>query len=469
MRFTKKLLLAICIILFFSFGIPNIIPSFNNYLSAQAASNIKVLNVKESCKLKVKKTRRRVIWKTNNKKIATVNSKGKVVAKKKGVAKITAKVGRKKYKYLIKVENPSLNIKSGTIYTGKKVNLKLNKSSQKVKWSSSNSKVATVSQTGIVTAKKAGIASINVKSGKTSYKCKLTVKLNLKESDVSIIRNISNQQIKDLLPKEYIAVQGSCNDGKYFYVAAVTSLCNGKNKYAKQKTTLLKIDMKTRKVVYKKYLGKIGHSNCITYNPDTNRILISGTSIYYPYVYEIDRATLNILDKHKLYKSITEKTDEKLVTNGNLCYNPKLKIYIRYTQNYFYMFDENFNYIRRIALNKNLLLYDENTTVQSGCCDSDYIYVVQNNLTRGIYINTIAIYNYSGEYITKLDYTYKVGGIYQTTEFEGISRNGNYMYISANTRNSKKQKCLTIFRINMNELKNKVLLPINTNNVWIYK
>lgn len=459
MRFTKKLLLTISVILFFMFCIPNIMPTFREYLSVKAASSIKVLNVKETCKLKVKNAKRRIVWKSSNKKVATVNSKGKVVAKRKGVTKITAKVGRKKHSCLISVENPRLNVTSKTIYTGKKINLKLYRTTQRVKWSTSKSTIATVTQSGIVTAKRAGIVTITARSGNTSYKCRITVKLNLKESNVSIVRNISNIKLESILPKKYVAVQGSCNDGKYFYVAAVTPLCNGENKYAKQETALLKIDMNTKKVVKKRSLGKIGHSNCITYNPDTNRILISGTSKYYPYVYEINTITLGIIDRHKLYKSNTQKTDDKLITNGNLCYNPKLKIYIRYTQNYFYMFDEDFNYIRRIALNKNLRLYNESTTVQSGYGDSNYIYVIQNNLTKGIYINTIAIYNYRGEYITQLDYTYKVGGLRQTTEFEGISICGNYMYISANTRNKDRKKCLSIFRINMNELKSKILLP----------
>ena len=44
-------------------------------------------------------------WKSNDTKIATVSSTGKVTAKKKGTTKITAKVGNKKYRCEIKVKN----------------------------------------------------------------------------------------------------------------------------------------------------------------------------------------------------------------------------------------------------------------------------------------------------------------------------------------------------------------------------
>lgn len=70
----------------------------------------------------------------------------------------------------------SLNKTSATIYIGGNVTLKLNGASGKIKWTTSNKKVATVSKKGKVTAKKAGSATITAKNGKKTYKCKLTVK-----------------------------------------------------------------------------------------------------------------------------------------------------------------------------------------------------------------------------------------------------------------------------------------------------
>ena len=56
-----------------------------------------VLTVGKKAKLKVKATKKKVKWSSSKKKIATVTKKGVVKAKKKGTAKIVAKIGKKKY------------------------------------------------------------------------------------------------------------------------------------------------------------------------------------------------------------------------------------------------------------------------------------------------------------------------------------------------------------------------------------
>lgn len=55
------------------------------------------LSVGKSYKLKIKGTRKKVKWKSSNKKIATVTRKGTVKGKANGYTKITAKVGKNKY------------------------------------------------------------------------------------------------------------------------------------------------------------------------------------------------------------------------------------------------------------------------------------------------------------------------------------------------------------------------------------
>ena len=63
-----------------------------------------------------------------------------------------------------------------TIYVGKTVTLKLKNNKKKVKWTTSNKKIATVSKKGKVKGKKAGKVTITAKVGKKKYKCKITVK-----------------------------------------------------------------------------------------------------------------------------------------------------------------------------------------------------------------------------------------------------------------------------------------------------
>ena len=63
-----------------------------------------------------------------------------------------------------------------TLTVGKSYKLKLKNNKKKIKWFSSKKKVATVSKTGKVKAKRAGTARITAKVGKKKYVCKVTVK-----------------------------------------------------------------------------------------------------------------------------------------------------------------------------------------------------------------------------------------------------------------------------------------------------
>lgn len=65
------------------------------------------LKVGETKKLTVKNVSQKVKWSTSNKKVATVSEKGVVKAKKKGTARITATVAKKKYTCKVTVNNES--------------------------------------------------------------------------------------------------------------------------------------------------------------------------------------------------------------------------------------------------------------------------------------------------------------------------------------------------------------------------
>lgn len=66
-----------------------------------------------TCKLKIKglNGKKTVTWKSDNKKIASVNKKGVVTAKKKGNATITAKVKKKKFRCKVTVKKVSTSTK----------------------------------------------------------------------------------------------------------------------------------------------------------------------------------------------------------------------------------------------------------------------------------------------------------------------------------------------------------------------
>lgn len=75
----------------------------------------------------------------------------------------------------VEAAQPKLNKTKMTIYEGQKKTLKVNRKA-KVKWSSSNKKVAIVNKKGQVFAKKKGTVVIKAKIGKRVIKCKVTVK-----------------------------------------------------------------------------------------------------------------------------------------------------------------------------------------------------------------------------------------------------------------------------------------------------
>lgn len=69
-----------------------------------------------------------------------------------------------------------ISTSSKTLYVGYGVKLNITGTNKKVKWSSSNSKIAKVTQAGYVTAKKAGTVTIKGKVSNKTYKCKIRVK-----------------------------------------------------------------------------------------------------------------------------------------------------------------------------------------------------------------------------------------------------------------------------------------------------
>ena len=115
-------------------------------------------------------TNKTVKWSTGKKSVATVSQKGVVTAKKTGKAVISAKVDGITKKCTITVKKApkkiTLNAKKKTLKKGKKFQIKAKlpkgTASNKITYKTSNKKVAIVSASGKVTAKKKGKATITV-------------------------------------------------------------------------------------------------------------------------------------------------------------------------------------------------------------------------------------------------------------------------------------------------------------------
>ena len=150
-------------------------------VNVEAASKVKInktsttIYVGKTETLKISGTSKKVKWTISNKSVATVSSKGKVTAKKAGTATITAKVSGKSYKCKVTVKNPSLSKSKAILEKGKTITLKLTGATAK-KYISSNKNVATVNNSGKITAKKSGTTTITcTDSNKKTYKCVITV------------------------------------------------------------------------------------------------------------------------------------------------------------------------------------------------------------------------------------------------------------------------------------------------------
>lgn len=146
-------------------------------LQNQTKKVVMVVGQKTTIKTPVKMT-----FKSSNPKVAAVNSNGKVTAKAKGNATVTAKTSKVTWTYKIKVEKPKLSNTRLSVYTKTSKQLKLKGTSRKVTWSSSAPSVVSVNKKGKITARRTGKAIITAKVNGVKYKCKVTVKARSKKS-----------------------------------------------------------------------------------------------------------------------------------------------------------------------------------------------------------------------------------------------------------------------------------------------
>lgn len=164
----------------------------------------------QTLQLKMVGTKAKPKWSSNSRN-AIVNSAGKVTAKARGTATITAKIGKKSYRCLVTVEAPRISSSNISLYKGKTAQLKMLNTKQKYRWSSSNTKVTTVSPTGKISGKNVGTAYVSARSasGKT-FKCKVTVKN-------------THSKLKMLLPN-----QKECGNAEFFIEYNSQRSTNGK-------------------------------------------------------------------------------------------------------------------------------------------------------------------------------------------------------------------------------------------------
>lgn len=150
-----------------------------------------------------------VNWKSDNTKVATVNSKGVVTAKKPGTAYITCTsvdnpmvMTTVKITVVIKVTGVKLDYTQYEMFTTTEKTLKAkvypsDATNKNLTWTSSKKSVATVDKNGTVKALKPGKSTITVKTKDGGYKasCVVTVKKIVKSKSVKFEK--SSYTLKD--------------------------------------------------------------------------------------------------------------------------------------------------------------------------------------------------------------------------------------------------------------------------------
>ena len=139
---------------------------------------------------------RTVTWKSSNKKVATVTSKGKVKGVKAGTATITCTSNATGLKTTcevtvgyVKLDQTEVTVKKGKTVTLKAAVYPSTLDDKSVTWESSNTKVATVTSKGKVKGIKAGSATITCTSNATGLKttCEVTVGyVKLDQTEVTV-------------------------------------------------------------------------------------------------------------------------------------------------------------------------------------------------------------------------------------------------------------------------------------------
>ncbi|MDD5949587.1 MAG: bacterial Ig-like domain-containing protein [Lachnospiraceae bacterium] len=192
-----------------------------DYNEKTVIKKVPILKMKKNMGVKTKFTLNLVgidktakkIYKSTNKKVATINSKGVITAKKPGKTVITAYVIQKGSYYKVKVtvtvkkekiklynlKKAALSKKSGElpefnvykrVFKGKKTKLKFTnvEKNAKISYKSSNKKIATVTKKGVIQGKKKGFTVVTAKiqqNGKT-YVTRIFVRVDDNTTNKSI-------------------------------------------------------------------------------------------------------------------------------------------------------------------------------------------------------------------------------------------------------------------------------------------
>lgn len=122
-----------------------------------------------------------VEWISDSEDVVTVDKNGKITAKKAGTANIivcgkTDQEIQALCTVTVEADKPvSINRKTATLIQGKNLQLQLNNAGKGIIWKSSSSSIASVTQTGKITARTSGKTTVTARYKGKNYSCTVTV------------------------------------------------------------------------------------------------------------------------------------------------------------------------------------------------------------------------------------------------------------------------------------------------------
>ena len=229
-------------------------------------------------------TNKTLTYSSSNTAIATVDNNGKVTAKKAGTVTITVKSNNNKtatcsitVKALdIAITSLKLNKTSATISVGSSLQLSTtitpsNATNKTLTYSSSNTSIATVDKNGKVTAKKAGSATITVKSnnGKTAT-CKITVQ-NVNVTSLKFNKTSASINVGSTLQLSTTIFPSNATNKTLTYSSSNTSIAtvdaNGKVTAKKAGTVTITVKSHNNKTATCKITVNNVNATSISLNP----------------------------------------------------------------------------------------------------------------------------------------------------------------------------------------------------------
>lgn len=199
MSYIKKILLSVllCLSIFvISTPIQTISVKASTSISFIILSSYKnTLNIGDEFYLiAATSTGKKATFKSSDSKIASVNTYGKVLAKKAGTVSITAKIKDAEATCKVTVNPTEVSIKNKNAYLERGDTLKIyatTSNGSKVTWKSNKKSVAAIDDTGFVTCFKPGEAIITATANGSSATCVVTVKpptVTLDKTKVTLYR-----------------------------------------------------------------------------------------------------------------------------------------------------------------------------------------------------------------------------------------------------------------------------------------